>query len=269
MNEYIETNRRHWDEVVPFHVASDFYDVASFKAGRSTLKPVERDELGDVRAKTLLHLQCHFGMDTLSWAREGAIVTGVDFAPQAISKARNLTAELGIEARFVESNIYDLRDVLRGEFDIVFASYGVLCWLRDFPAWARIAASYVRPGGTFYLIDDHPVAGALDDSPAATALTLRYPYFASKTPLQFEEQEGSYATDAKLTNQRTVEFAHNLGEIVTSLIDAGLQIELLHEFPFAAWRRLPDMQKRDDGYWRLPAAETQFPFLFSIKARKA
>src|SRR3990172_5144886 len=268
VDEYIETNRRHWDEVVPFHVASDFYDVAAFKAGRSTLMPVELAELGDVRAKTLLHLQCHFGLDTLSWARAGAIVTGVDFAPQAISTARNLAAELGIEARFVESNIYDLPRNLQGQFDIVFTSYGVLTWLPDLAEWARIAASVVRPGGTFYLIDGHPMGNTFDDSPGAPPLTLRYPYFASDTPLQFEEQDGSYATDAKLANKRTVEFAHDLGEIITSLIDAGLRIEFLHEFPFAGYKALPGMIKGDDGYWRLPGTESQVPFLFSVKATK-
>ena len=268
MNEYIETNRRRWDEVVPFHVASDFYDVAAFKAGRSTLMPVELAELGDVRGKTLLHLQCHFGLDTLSWARAGAIVTGVDFAPQAIATARQLAAELGIAARFVESNLYDLPQNLQGQFDIVFTSYGVLTWLPDLAEWARIAASSVRPGGTFYLIDGHPMGNTFDDSPETLALTPRYPYFTSETPLQFEEQDGSYATNAKLTNKRTVEFAHDLGEIVTSLIEAGLQIEFLHEFPFAAYQALPGMTKGSDGFWRLPGAESQVPFLFSVRATK-
>ena len=268
MNDHIETNRRHWDELVAHHVASPFYDVASFKAGRSTLMPVERNELGDVRGKTLLHLQCHFGMDTLSWARDGAIVTGVDFAPQAISAAQALAEELGIDARFVEANIYDLPGVLSGTFDIVFASYGVLCWLPDFPAWARVAAGFVRPGGTFYLIDGHPMGNTFDDSPGAPPLTLRYPYFASDVPLQFDEQDGSYATDATLTNTRTVEFPHDLGEIVTSLIDAGLQIEFLHEFPFASYKALPGMIRGDDGYWRLPGAGSQVPFLFSVRATK-
>src|SRR3990170_6145744 len=122
MNEYTEANRRHWDECVPIHVRSDMYDVASFKAGESKLKPVELEELGDVRGKTMLHLQCHFGLDTLSWAREGAIVTGADFSPRAIETARALAAETGIEARFVESDLYSLPCNLDGQFDIVFPS---------------------------------------------------------------------------------------------------------------------------------------------------
>ena len=230
MDEYISLNRAHWDEVTPLHVASEFYDLTSFKAGRSTLKPVERAEVGDVRGKSLLHLQCHFGMDTLSWAREGAVVTGADFSRPAIEKARSLAQELGIEARFIESNIYDLPGALSGDFDIVFASYGVLCWLPDFPAWARVAASYVKPGGIFYLVDGHPLYMAMDDSDQNGALTLLFPYLSSGRPTDYPETDGSYAaTEARLTHRRTANFPHGLGEIATSLVEAGLQIEFLRE----------------------------------------
>src|SRR5262245_17112552 len=197
MQDAIDLNRAHWDEVVPLHVASEFYDVASFRAGRSTLLPVELREVGDVRGKTLLHLQCHFGMDTLSWAREGATVTGADFSGPAIEVARGLSAELGIPARFVESDVYSLPEVLDEPFDIVFASYGVLCWLPDFPAWARIAASFLNPGGVFYLLDGHGISWALDDL-AAPALVLRYAYLPG-TQQAYPDEDGSYAArDAKL-----------------------------------------------------------------------
>jgi SAM-dependent methyltransferase len=266
VNEYIETNRRHWDELVPIHVRSAFYDVASFKAGRSTLTPIEREELGGVRSKSLLHLQCHFGMDSLSWAREGANVTGVDFSPEAVRVARDLAQELHLEAAFLESDVYKLPQALSGAFDIVFASYGVICWLPDFPRWAQIAASYVRPGGVFYLLDDHPAGSMLDDT-AADGLRLRYPYFSADTPLTFED-DGSYADrSAKLRNGRTYEFTYGLGEIVTSLAGAGLQIEFLHEFPYAGYPCLPQMQRGNDGFWRLPDNDS-VPFLFSVKARK-
>lgn len=191
MNDYIESNRRHWDELVPIHVRSTFYDVESFKAGRSTLTTIEHEELGDVCGKSLLHLQCHFGLDTLSWAREGARVTGVDFSPEAVRVARDLAQELHLEAAFLESDVYKLPQALSGAFDIVFASYGVICWLPDFPRWATIAASYVKPGGIFYLLDSHPAGSMLDDT-AADSLKLRYPYFSAGTPLTFEG-DGSYA----------------------------------------------------------------------------
>lgn len=269
MNEYIETNRRHWDEATPLHVASDFYDVASFKNGGSNLTAIELAEVGDVAGKTLLHLQCHFGMDTLSWARMGATVTGVDFSHEAIEAARGLARDIGIDARFVEANIYDLPSVLNGQFDIVFASLGVIVWLPDFPAWAHVAAGFVKPGGSFYLLDGHPMANALDDAPGADGLRLRYPYLASGAPLVFDEADGSYAApDAKMQNKHTAEFSHNLGEVVTSLIEAGLQIEFLHEFPISGYQALPGMMKGDDGFWHLPADAPSVPFLFSIKATK-
>ncbi len=267
MDEYIQTNRRHWDELVDLHFNSPFYNVEAFKAGRSTLTRIEREELGDVRGKTLLHLQCHFGMDTLSWARAGASVAGVDFSPEAIRVARGLAQELGIEARFIESDIYKLREALDGAFDIVFASYGVTCWLPDFPRWAQIAASYVKPGGVFYLLDGHPAGSMLDDAPGA-GLHLRYPYFSSDEPEVFEN-EGSYADrSAKLINDRTYEFSHGLGEMITSVVGAGLQIEFLHEFPFAGYQRLPEMQTGDDGFWRLPGDDAIVPFLFSMRAAR-
>jgi SAM-dependent methyltransferase len=269
MNEYIETNRRRWDELVQYHVQpSSTYDIESFKRGHSTLMGVERKEVGEVRGKTLLHLQCHFGMDTLSWAREGAAVTGVDFSPRAIEVARSLASELSIEAHFVESDVYELQRTLDAAFDVVFASYGVICWLPDFPAWARIAASYLRPGGFFYLLDDHPVSQSLADDAGPGSLRLGYPYFAAAGPAMWEGG-GSYATDAKLENRRTYEFNHDLGEIVSALVDSGLQIEFVHEFPFAGWERLPSLERGTDGYWRLPDEDRlKLPLLFSVKARK-
>lgn len=263
--EAMELNRLHWDEAVPLHVASEFYDVAAFKAGKTTLTRDELAEVGDVRGQTLLHLQCHFGMDTLSWAREGASVTGVDFSPAAIKTARGLAQELGIEARFVESNIYDLPANLSGQFDVVFTSLGVLCWLPDVPNWACIASSYVKPGGVFYIMDGHPMFHSLDDEAPPSELRLRYPYFPGP-PMPWES-DGTYATAAKLEHRQTVEYQHSLGEIVTSLIDAGLQIEFLHEFNYSGHAALPNMTRSDDGLYRLPG-DSLLPFLFSLRAHK-
>ena len=167
MNEYFEANRRHWDEVVPIHMRSALYDVDSFKAGTSKLKPVEREELRDVRGKTMLHLQCHFGLDTLSWGREGAVVTGVDFSEPAIDAARELAAETGIEARFILSEVYSLPDRLSEEFDIVFTSYGAICWLPDISRWAGVVARFLNPGGTLTWSSSTRV------SPASLTMILR------------------------------------------------------------------------------------------------
>jgi SAM-dependent methyltransferase len=267
VQEYIENNRKLWDGMVPVHVASEFYDVASFKAGRSSLMRVERDEVGAVDGKTLLHLQCHFGMDTLSWARLGAEVTGVDFSGPAIAKARELATELGISARFIETDVYSLSEVLQGQFDIVFASYGVICWLPDFRRWAEIAAGCLKPGGFFYLIDFHPFANTLDDESPERPMRLRYPYRSGGVPMVFED-DGTYADrDAVLPHKRSYEFNHSIGEIVTALCDAGLGIDYLHEFPFAASQRFPEMTKGDDGYYHLPEEGT-VPLMFSVKATK-
>ena len=267
MNEYTEANRRHWDEITPVHAASDFYDVASFKAGESKLKPIELEELGDVRGKTLLHLQCHFGLDTLSWAREGAAVTGIDFSEQAIETARALASETGIDARFMLSDIYALPDKLDGQFDIVFTSYGVKAWLPDTERWAQVAAHFVKPGGTFYIVEFHPFAGIFDDEPGVTDLRVRYPYFPTDDPMRFEN-DGTYAASAKLEHRVTYEWPHTLGDIVTALIEAGLRIEFLHEFPFSTYKQLPFMEVSADGTVRLKEHNGSVPLLFSIKATK-
>ena len=158
MERLFEANRAHGDEATPIHVRSAFYDVAAFKAGKTSLQRIEIEELGDVKGKTLLHLMCHFGLDTLSWARAGALVTGVDFSSEALVQARGLAEELNIPAHFVETNIYELPSVLEERFDIVFTSYGVLCWLPDLAEWARIIARSLRQGGTFHMLEDHPNA---------------------------------------------------------------------------------------------------------------
>lgn len=271
VREHMDTNRRHWDEIVPIHAASDFYKVAEFKAGRTALRSVERRELGEVRGRTLLHLQCHFGMDTLSWAREGAIVTGVDFSEPAVETARKLAVETGIDARFVVSNVYDLPRNLEGEFDIVFTSYGVLCWLPDVAKWARIAASYLKPGGVFYIVEFHPIQQSLEnveDDPNVSELKLRYAYFATSEPLRFEDGATYADRSAAVQNRLTYIFPHSLGEIVSSLIDAGLQIEFLHEFPFTVQAFVPFMEAMPDGTYRLTKGDGTVPLLFSIRAKR-
>ena len=160
MDEYLESNRALWDEWTSIHVRSEFYDVESFKRGGIRLRPYELEEIGDVAGKDVLHLQCHFGLDTLSFARLGARVTGADFSAPAIAQARALAEELGLDARFVQSNLYDLPSTLQGDFDVVYTSRGVIGWLPDLDRWAEVAAHFVRPGGIFYITEGHPVMWA-------------------------------------------------------------------------------------------------------------
>ena len=267
MDDYLEANRRHWDAVVPGHLGAGFYDVEGFKAGKSSLWPVELKELGDVRGKSLLHLQCHFGLDTLSWAREGATVTGVDFSEAAIAQARALAAELGIDARFLVSDVYGLPERLDASFDIVFTSYGVLCWLPDLSRWARVAAQFVKPGGTFYIVEFHPFGQVFDDAPDVTDLRVRCPYFPGDAPVRFDV-DASYAGDAKLPLHETYEWPHPVSEVITALVDAGLRIEFFHEFAESSFRYLPVMEEAGDGLWRVTNHHGSVPLVYSIKATK-
>jgi SAM-dependent methyltransferase len=265
METWLEENRALWDELVGVHVAAaGTYDIESFKAGRSTLRSVELDEVGDVRGKRLLHLQCHFGMDTISWARRGAIAVGADFSPAAVGLARQLTAEVEVPAEFICSNVYELPNHLEGVFDIVFTSYGVLCWLPDLAAWADVIARLLARGGFFYIVEQHPAGNIFGEH--GEELVAAEPYF-DVGPF-VETTDGSYADrTAVLENKTSHEWQHPLADIVNSLIRAGLRIEFLHEFPFCMFQRLPSMVQGDDGWWRAPGRD-DLPFLFSLKASK-
>jgi SAM-dependent methyltransferase len=206
-------------------------------------------------------------MDTLSWARLGAKVTGVDFSHKAISLARNLSAELEIPARFIESNLYDLPRVLKGKYDIVFTSYGVLCWLPDLTRWAQIAAGYLKRGGTFYIVEGHPVMNILDTAPDSAGnpvSKVTYPYFSS-SPTEWPPGN-DYADQGFRTRTGSVEWNHPLSEIINALIGAGLRIEFLHEFPVCCYQASPYLHQDPQGWWRMPG--DLLPQTFSIKATK-
>lgn len=266
---YREVNRAAWNEWAGIHVGSKFYDVEGFKAGRTSLNSFEMVEVGEVSGKSLLHLQCHFGMDTLSWARLGARVTGVDFSDRAIETAQSLAKELDLEAEFVCSDIYELPEVLSGQFDIVYTSSGVLAWLPDLRRWGQVIAHFLRPGGFFYIAEFHPFAQVFDDSKQATDLKLGYPYFHADEPTLFKV-EGTYAeAEARGVQEWVYEWTHTLGEIVTALAGAGLRIEFLHEFPFSGYAMLPPfMEQGSDGLFRLKERESALPLMFSIRATK-
>lgn len=263
---YLATNRAWWNERVGPHARSSFYNVERFKAGKSSLMTVERRELGDVTGRSLLHLQCHFGLDTLSWARLGAQVTGVDFSEEAVALARSLSRELEIEAAFVCSDIYDLPRVLSGKFDIVYTSYGVLSWLPDLTRWAEVIAHFVKPGGTFYMAEIHPFAYVFCDEEDAEELEVHYPYFHAEEPMRFEVN-GSYAAPVdQAINRVTYEWSHSLGDVINALISAGLQIEYLHEFPHACYKMFPFLEEDEEGRWWLKGSERTIPMTFSVRA---
>ncbi len=269
MNELVESNRALWNEGTPIHRDSAFYDLESFKQGAIRLDSVEREALDDVTSKTLLHLQCHFGLDTLSWARLGATVTGADFSDAAIDLARSLSAELGIDARFVCSDLYDLPNALTGQFDIVYTSYGVLGWLPDLRRWGEVIARFLKPGGTFYIVEAHPFAWTFDDSADATELRIRYSYFQDADKPLVTPVKGSYADrNAKVSHPVEYGWNHAMSEIINSLVDAGLRLQHLHEFPFISWQMFPFMEQDADGWWRLRGQPHDIPLMFSLKATK-
>jgi SAM-dependent methyltransferase len=272
VDDALRSNRDVWDAWTKIHVTSSFYDVASFRTGGARpirLADYEIEEVGSVEGRSLLHLQCHFGLDTLSWARLGATVTGVDFSQEAIGEARKLAADIGIPATFIASDLYLLADVLDERFDIVYTSGGVLGWLPDIARWARVAAHFVRPGGFFYITEVHPVAQTFQvEGVAPGELQLEYPYWSHLEPIRGDVQ-GSYADPTALTNG-LVEFGwnHSLGEIVTALVEAGLRLDFLHEFDFVPWP-MAFLVEGSDGRWRLPeGSKGGLPLFFSLKATK-
>ena len=266
----LRENNALWDEWTKIHESSAFYDLEGFKRGGIRLSTYELEEIGPVDGLDMLHLQCHFGIDTLSWARLGARVTGADFSQAAVNLATSISLEIGQpEARFVRSTIYDLPQVLEDDFDLVYTSRGVLGWLPDIDRWAQVVAHFVRPGGRFYITEIHPMAQAFENEGVAPGeLVLRYPYWEHAQPLSFPVK-GSYADeDAAVVTEMEHGWDHGLGEIVTALIEAGLRIESLREYPFCEWK-LDFLVESADGRWRLPpSVEGELPVFFSILASK-
>lgn len=267
---FLAENQGLWDKWTAIHETSAFYDLDGFRKGGIRLRPHELEDIGSVVDQNLLHLQCHFGIDTLSFARLGARVTGADFSPAAIDLASRLAVELGFpEARFIRARIDELPDVLDGQFDVVYTSRGVLGWLPDIRAWAKVVAHFVKPGGRFYISEIHPVANVFENEGVQPGeLHLRYPYWEHRDPLSFPVQ-GSYA-DPTAEVEATTEHGwdHGLGEIVTALIDAGLEIRALREYPFVEWQ-LDFLEERGDDRWFLPGdLDERLPLSFSLLATK-
>ena len=277
---YFAANLARWDESVAIHAASRGYHLEGYLRGEKTLYATEMDEVGDVTGKTLLHLQCHFGMDTLAWGRLGATVTGIDFSPEAVARARRLAEEIGVgDARFIESNIYDAPEVLDERFDVVYTGIGALNWLPDIRSWARVAAGFVKPGGFLYVYEGHPMLWALDEERDDEPFQLKYPYFEAAQPTEWDWDE-TYTDGPKLKNTRGYEWNHGLGEIVSALIEAGLRLEFLHEHRSMAWQGLPMMVPTDGEVaegthhqrrvgWQLPEGlRDMVPLMYSLKASR-
>ena len=270
LDEHRRANRDNWDDRVPIHWDSPVYDTAGFVAdpGRlSTEVVVDASQVGDVRGKRLLHLQCHMGKDTLSWARLGAEVTGVDFSEPAIAAARRLSAESGTPGRFVVAELYDAPRVLPETFDVVYTGVGALNWLPDIARWGEVVAGFLAPGGLFYIREAHPVLFSLDWRDDR-ALTIRYPYFQTIEPVA-DDDPSTYAGPGTVRHARTYEWDHGIAEVITALLDAGLVLARLREYREMSWQGLPQMTEGEDGMWRLPESQRDLvPVMYSLVATR-
>lgn len=260
--DYIATNQALWDSRVPHHYTSDFYDVPGFLAGASSLTEIEQPLLGDLTGRHVLHLQCHFGMDTLSLARMGASVTGLDFSEAAIAKATDLAERTGLNAHFIQANVYDAADLISDKADIVFTTFGVLGWLPDLERWAQVVANCLKPGGELILAEFHPVIWMYDND----FIRPTYSYFKSDPII--EEEQGTYADTGAPLSLPSVGWNHSIGEVYNALKTAGMEVTHFNEYDFAPYPALKDSVPAGKSRWHIKGFEGIFPMVYSLKATK-
>jgi 2-polyprenyl-3-methyl-5-hydroxy-6-metoxy-1,4-benzoquinol methylase len=260
--DYIEINKNSWNEKTEVHYKSEFYNVEAFLKGKDTLNNVEIALLGDIEGKKILHLQCHFGLDTISLARRGAQVTGVDFSEKAIDKARELNERLGTHAAFIQCDVYSLHYVLKEEFDIVFTSYGVLGWLPDMTQWARVVQHFLKPGGSLVLVEFHPVVWMF----SYDFSRVEYNYMDA-API-IEELEGTYTDKEADIKTKTVSWNHGLATVLNSLVKAGLVLTDINEYNFSPYDCFQNTIKTEDGNYKIKGLEDKIPMLYSVRAER-
>jgi SAM-dependent methyltransferase len=254
--DYLSINKEAWDKRTKIHVESEFYDVASFKNGKCSLNPIELKQVGNVQGRSLLHLQCHFGQDTLSWARLGAEVTGVDLSADAIEQANLLKRSLGLKADFIERDVIQFGRENTRKFDIVFTSYGVLCWLSNLADWAQTVTNSLKSGGEFHLVEFHTFNDLLSG----------YSYFPNNEP--DIEEEGTYTENCDGTTSTMVTWSHSMSEVINALIGAGLAIESFSEYPYSPYNCFDGLELVPNLGYQMLYKGQQVPLLYSIKARK-
>ncbi|MGZ3845575.1 MAG: class I SAM-dependent methyltransferase [Flavisolibacter sp.] len=260
--EYFDENKKLWNQRTVVHKDSAFYDVRSFLEGKSSLNEIELKELGDVRGKKILHLQCHFGMDSLSLARMGADVTGVDLSDTAIEEARRLNDELSLNAKFVCCNVYDLKDHLNDEFDIVFTSYGVIGWLPELETWAGVVASFLKTGGFFYMAEFHPVVWMLDED----LKNVKYYYHNRETIVM--DAQGTYTDRYADIQGKEYSWNHSISEVLNALLSRKLQLDFFNEYSYSPYPCFRNVVQGADGNWRVRGSEDKIPMVYSLKMTK-
>lgn len=261
-DQYFNANRELWNQRTIVHRDSEFYHLAGFKKGETVLTPIELTEVGDVDGKKLLHLQCHFGMDSLDWARRGAKVTGIDLSDTAINEARLLNKELGLDAEFVCCNVLDTADYVKGQFDIVFTSYGTIGWLPDLKPWANMINRMLKPGGLFYIAEFHPVIWMFDDD----FTHIKYSY--ENREVIVTENQGTYTDRNADIRGKEYSWNHSISEVLNALIGAGLTVESFNEFMYSPYPCFQSVIEFEKGKWYIKGMEGKIPMVYSIRAVK-
>jgi SAM-dependent methyltransferase len=272
--DYGAINLANWEERVPAHVASPEYAVGRFATDRSFISHVvafDRPRLGDVTGARGVHLQCHIGTDTVSLARLGAQMTGLDFSPAAVAAARRLAAVAGADVEFVKADVDEAVETLGPErFDLVYTGVGALCWLPSIERWADVVARLLVPGGRLFMREGHPMLWAVDDERTDGLLVVRFPYFERPEPVVYDSDATYVTTDVEFANTRTAVWSHGLGETVRALTARGLAITGLDEHDSVPWEALPGLMERlDDGEWRLRHEPWRLAHSFTLQAVKA
>jgi SAM-dependent methyltransferase len=270
--DWRHSNRANWDERVAIHLGAECYDLGPLRAGCGRLNPIEETELGPVDSLRVLHLQCHFGRDSLILAQRGARVVGLDFSGPAIAEARGLAAELDLAERtgFVEADLYDAPTAIPepGSFDLVFVTWGAINWLPDIRRWAEIVAWFLKPGAALYLVEGHPAALVLDDAaPGHGDMPGWYAPYFHREPLVLNDSCDYADETARLRNARTYEWIHPLGEVISSLLGAGLTLRWLHEHQAVPWRMFRLLVRDTEGMYRWPDKPC-LPLAFSLRAER-
>lgn len=257
--DYLEINKKFWNQKVDIHFDSSFYGVDEFLKSRNSLNDIELSLLGNIRGKSLLHLQCHFGQDSISLARLGAKVTAVDFSDQAIQRARELAVKAeSHETNFVCSDIYTLPDNLKSSFDIVFSSYGTIGWLPDIHRWAQVVSHFLKPGGRFVFAEFHPVVWMFDDDFTKVA----YRYFNSGPILETENQ--TYADQIDVPESQYIGWNHGLSEVIQALTDSGLFLQIFREYDYSPYRCFKHMKEVEKGKYVIESMEQKLPLVYAL-----
>jgi len=261
-NDYKEINKELWNSKTDVHINSKFYDNKTFIEGRNSLNSIELELLGNIEGKSVLHLQCHFGQDTISLTRLGATVTGIDLSDKAIERARELAIKTDSDATFICCNIYDLPKHLDEKFDVVFTSYGTIGWLPDLDKWAKIVSKFLKPNGKFVLVEFHPVVWMFDNN----IEKVEYSYF--NTGPIIEKEEGTYADKNAKINLKSVGWNHNISEVINSLLQNGLELNSMNEFDYSPYNCFNKTVELSHQKFRIKHLDNKIPMLYSVVAKK-